>query len=213
MDEIVIIGDGGHGKVAQDIALLSNYNIVAVLDDKYHSPIQNNKGVLYGPISLCEKLLENEKRKLFVAIGDNGLRFRIIQALRFRSERFVSLIHPSAVVSRSSYIGVGTIVMANCVVQPNARIGNYTIVNTGAIVEHDNVIEDFVHISPNVTLCGNITIREGAHVGAGSVVIPNMEIGKWSIVGAGATVIRHVLDFETVVGVPAKNITKKGKKM
>jgi acetyltransferase-like isoleucine patch superfamily enzyme len=36
-----------------------------------------------------------------------------------------------------------------------------------------------------------------------------MSIGKWTIIGAGSVVINHILDFQKVVGVPAKFIKLK----
>lgn len=209
MDEIVIIGDGGHSKVVQEIVMYSQHKVVAILDDKYKN-VGKKKNVLYGPLSLCKQVMEKKERKLFIAIGDNKRRSHIVQRLGFSQDRYISLVHPSAVVSHSAQIGIGSIIMANCVIQPDTKIGNYAIINTGAIIEHDSVIEDYVHISPRVTLCGHVAVHEGSHVGAGAVVIPNIEIGSWSVVGAGAVVIRHVDCYDKVVGIPATSKQKEG---
>lgn len=204
MIEIVIVGDGGHSKVVQEvIAALKEYKIIAVLDDKYSSA-QKKGCLLYGPLSLSHTVIKRGNRKVFVAIGDNRTRLRIVERLGLSNDQYVSLVHPSSIVSCSATIGVGTVVMPNCVIQPHAKIGNHSIINTGSIIEHDSIIEDYVHISPNATLTGNVIVRQGSHVGAGATVIPGKEVGEWSIVGAGATVIRNVPSRQTVVGSPAR---------
>ncbi len=56
---------------------------------------------------------------------------------------------------------------------------------------------------------GNVYVGEGAHIGIGASVKPGVKIGKWSVVRAGAVVVNDVPKGATVVGVPAKPISKK----
>jgi acetyltransferase EpsM len=207
MNPIVIIGEGGHSKVIQDIiTAVNDYIIIAILDEKYEY-IQKREEILYGPISAAP-IIENDFKniKFIIAIGNNQVRSEIVKRLRLQKDRFATLIHPSAIISPSASIGEGTVVMPNCVVNANAKIGKHVIINTGAIIEHDNHIGDYAHISPNATLTGNVYIGEGAHVGASATVIPGIKIGEWSIVGAGSTVIRAIPPFSKAVGSPTRLI-------
>jgi acetyltransferase EpsM len=207
MNPIVVIGEGGHSKVIQDIiTAMGTYKIIAILDDKYED-IQKRDGILYGPISAVSNLAnEDESVKFIVAIGSNQVRLEIVKRVRLQKERFATLIHPSAIISPSVRIGEGTVVMPNCVINANTEIGKHVIINTGAIVEHDNHISDYVHISPNATLTGNVSVGEGTHIGASATVIPGIKIGEWSIVGAGSTVIRDIPPFSKAVGSPTRLI-------
>jgi acetyltransferase EpsM len=207
MKPIVVIGEGGHSKVIQDIiAAVNDYKIVAILDDKY-GDVQKREGILYGPISAVSSIINEYKNiKFIVAIGNNQVRSEIVNRIGLSKERFATLIHPTAIISPTARIGEGTVVMPNCVINANTEIGKHVIINTGAIVEHDNHISDYAHISPNATLTGNVTVGEGTHIGASATVIPGIKIGEWSIVGAGSTVIRNIPPFSKAVGSPTRFI-------
>src|SRR5690606_33275850 len=119
---------------------------------------------------------------------------------------FTNVIHPSAVCSPFSSMGVGNAVLQKAVIQAESVIGNHVIINTGAQVDHHCTIGDFVHIAPGVILCGNVQIGEGTFMGAGSIVIPGKKVGAWSIVGAGSVVIDNIPDNVVAVGNPARVI-------
>lgn len=119
-----------------------------------------------------------------VAIGDNATRKR--ESSRYTD--FAKGFHPSAVVSPTATIGVGTVILENAVVQARAVIGCHVIVNCGAVIAHDCVIGDFAHIAPGVHLCGGVKVGIGALVGVGSCAIPRAVIGAWDIIGAGSVV-------------------------
>lgn len=117
----------------------------------------------------------------FIAIGDNAARKRESGRL---VGPFQTIVHDSAVVSKSAKIGEGTVIMAGAVVQANARIGKHCIINTGATVDHDCVIGDYAHIAPGAHLCGHVEIGEGTLVGVGVGIAPMCKVPAWSIVKA-----------------------------
>jgi acetyltransferase EpsM len=201
----VIIGQGGHSKVIKEIIFsYENFNIVAILDDKYDQNFISDH-IFYGPISAFKGLIDMYADiKFMIAIGNNETRKKITEKLSLDSTFFASLIHPSANVSSSSNIGVGTVIMANSVINADSRIGDHVIINTGAIIEHDNKIGNFSHVSPRGTLTGNVQIGEGVHIGAGATIIPNVYIGDWTVIGAGATVVKSIPSYQTAIGVPAR---------
>lgn len=203
---IVVIGNGGHSKVVQDvIKATSKYEILAILDDNFSNVVYENN-CCYGPISFVSKLLEENDAFFVVAIGANDVRKQIVTQTQIPYEYFVNVIHPSAIISPKVNLGKGIVVMPNAVVNADTVIGDHVIVNSGAIVEHDNILEDYVHISPNATLTGNVTVGQGSQIGAGATLIPGISVGKWSVVGAGATVIRDLPSNCKAVGSPARVI-------
>ena len=203
MTKLILIGAGGHSKVIQDIiAENKDLMLYAILDDSFNETVEV-EGVFYSSTRLLDSL-RHEDYKYCIAIGSNHIRKKLFEKLCIPMNQYITLIHPSAVISKTAKIGNGTVVMPNVVINADCVIGNQTIINTGSIVEHDNILEDYVHVSPNVTLTGTVFVGEGTHIGAGAVVIPGKRIGSWSIIGAGGVVIDNITDNITVVGTPAK---------
>jgi sugar O-acyltransferase (sialic acid O-acetyltransferase NeuD family) len=151
-----------------------------------------------------EQISELEHDLIIVAIGDNARRKQVFDLLTDLGEEFATAIHPTAIISPSAKIGVGTMICAGAIVNPEASIGDNVILNTGATIDHHNQIEDHVHIAPGVNLGGTVSVREGAFIGIGAKVIPQREIGAWSIVGAGAAIVSNVEPKSLYVGVPGR---------
>lgn len=208
MKDLVILGAGGHGKVTADLARACGYQPRAFVDMGRVGEIAEPGGTR---IELEQSaFLEFVKAQDFVfgpnatiAIGNNTVRLNLFFELKPHMN-LPTLVHPTASVSPSAELGLGTHVCPMVVVHSAAWVGQATILNTRCIVEHDCVIGDGVHISPGAVLCGGVHVGDGAWVGAGAVVIPGIRIGENAIVGAGAVVIRDVPAGVTVVGNPAR---------
>lgn len=208
MNKIVLIGDGGHSKVIQDIVHANkSLTLIAVLDAKYDRGFEEN-GINYDSIDSVEFYL-NQSCLFCIAIGNNAVRKKLINNLEIPMNRYAILIHPSAALSPSVKIGQGTVVMPNTTINADTIVGNHCIINSNAVVEHDNNIDDYVHISPNATLAGTVKIGKGTHIGSNATVIPNRDVGSWSVVGAGAVVTKDIQSNVTAVGVPAVPIKSK----
>ncbi|KAF1680552.1 MULTISPECIES: acetyltransferase [Bacillus] len=208
MKNVAIVGDGGHGKVIRElINARTDTRLVAVLDDKFQT-LEAGKEGYTGPIEAVSELRRLIPDVMFlIAIGNNRVRKKLAERLGLKKEDFITLIHPSAIVSKSAVIEEGTVIMAGAIIQADARIGAHCIINTGAVAEHDNLISDYVHLSPRVTLSGAVAVMEGAHLGTGASVIPQLTIGSWCIVGAGSAVIRSIPNEVTAAGAPARVIS------
>ncbi|GGG53358.1 acetyltransferase [Epilithonimonas arachidiradicis] len=194
---INILGAGGHAKVVIEIAEELDYKINEIYDQ---NP-EVSKILDYNVSNNLETL--TEKENVFFALGNNFNRKSSSQKYHFAN---FNLVHPSAIISTRTKIGVGNVIMAGVVINSSVKIGSHCIINTSACIDHDCEIEDFVHISPNVALAGNVKIKEGAQVGIGASVKQNITIGSWSVIGAGAVVINDVPENVVVVGNPAKII-------
>jgi sugar O-acyltransferase (sialic acid O-acetyltransferase NeuD family) len=202
VNELFILGAGGHAKVVVETAFLCGFRPVAVYDDDEKLAGTNVLGVkVEGKIS---DLPENFARPAFIAIGNNEVRRKLTR--KFPLAKWQTLIHPSAVISRHFKIGDGTIICAGAVIQADARIGGQVIVNTGANIDHDCVLGDFVHVCPGGNLAGGVRIGEGCLIGIGSSIIPLKSIGAWSILGAGSVVIDDISAGSRAWGVPARII-------
>jgi sugar O-acyltransferase (sialic acid O-acetyltransferase NeuD family) len=143
---------------------------------------------------------------IIMGIGDNVARARLYSELKSAGKRFVTAIHPSAVLAPDVVVGQGAVLCAGTVINTGASIGENAILNTCASLDHHGVLEPHSHVAPGVHLAGNVRVGEGALVGIGSCAVPGVRIGAWSVVGAGTAVIRDVPERTTVGGVPAKQL-------
>lgn len=202
MKSLIIIGMGGHSKVAADTAFRQGYNIFGYVDD---IPRPGNSSYLCSPNDYIKRI-ELHIHDVFIAIGNNKLREEIVAKFNTLSIRYATLIDPSASISPSVEIKEGSLVMPGSVINADSKIGRHSIINTSSSVDHDCFIDDFVHLSPGVHLAGGVTVKKGVHLGIGCVVIPSTTIGEGTVVGAGAAVVRDVPANVTAVGVPAQII-------
>lgn len=199
MEQIVIIGGGGHAKVLIDcLEKEGKYQIAGVLDDH-----PNVTQVLHYKVHRRGSMPEFMGLPTIIAIGNGEVRQKIAAEC---ATTFITTVHPTAVVSKYAKIGVGSQIFAGAVLNADASVGDHCIVNTGAVVEHDCIIQDFVHLSPHSSLAGGVSVGAFTHIGIGATVIENVTIGSHVIIGAGAVVVDDIPDHCTAVGIPAKPI-------
>lgn len=203
MKKLLILGAGGQGKVVLDLALAcEEWDEISFLDGAKIGEKVLGYPVI-GDLKEYEVLRENYNHAI-AAVGNNDLRLRLTEALLETGYEVPIFIHPSAVVSRFSSIGLGSIVMPQAVVNVSAQVGKACIVNTGVVIEHDCQIGNGVHLSPSATLGGTVSVGDKSWICLGAKVINNITIGDRVTVGAGAVVIDDIEDETLVVGVPAK---------
>ena len=190
--KIAIIGAGGHGKVIGEIALLNQYKIINFFDNRANE-IKEFPFTIIDNIDYLSDHLDDYD-SFFVAIGENKVRFEMIEWLKKYNVNIVNLIHPKSTVSKFSFLGGGSCIMANAVVNPGSIIKEGVIINSSASVDHDCVIEDFAHISPNSTLSGDVKIGKFTHLGSGTSVHPKITIGNNVKIGVGSKIFKDILD-------------------
>lgn len=202
MSRLLIIGAGGHGKVVAEIALKMNkWNEVAFLDDN-NDLKEVNKLPIIGNLSDCSKFKDRYKYA-FVAIGNNGLRLKLINKIASIGFEIPTLIHPFTAIGHNCQIAKGTAVMAGTVINTNTTIGRGCIVNTSVSIDHDCILEDGVHISPGVHIGGTVNVGRLSWVCIGANIANNTIIGSNTIVASGASVVMNIPDNVMVAGVPA----------
>lgn len=202
LNDVIILGAGGHAKVIADIVLSSGDRLLGFLDDN------QTDSVLGYPV--LGTIRENDKfqptAKFVIGIGSNYIRKELSEKYQLS---WLTAIHPNAIIGRDVTIGEGTVVMAGAIINPSSIIGKHCIINTGAIVEHDNRIGDYVHISPNATLCGNVRIGAMTHIGAGATIRNNITICSDCTIGVGAVTIKNINEVGIYTGIPANLLKKK----
>lgn len=208
---VIILGGGGHAKVLVDTLLNASVEIKGIIDP---NPQLANSLLLGVPVLGNDDIINDfspEEILLVNGIGSVGMPFRRRELFeRFKREgyTFATVIHPSVVIASDVMLGEGTQLMAGVIIQPGCYIGKNTIINTRATIDHDCSIGDYVHIAPAGTLSGGVTVGDSCHIGTAATVIQGISIGAESIVGAGAVVVQDVTGGTTVVGVPAKVVSR-----
>jgi sugar O-acyltransferase (sialic acid O-acetyltransferase NeuD family) len=206
---VLIVGAGGHGQVVADILLAAMRRGSDVQPRGYldHDQALWNRLLLelpvLGSVDDCARFYHDA---VIVGVGDNLARRGLFEYLTKCGERFVTALHPSAVLSSSCEIGQGTVIAPNVVVNTGARVGENVILNTSCTVDHHNEIADHAHIAPGVRLGGQVSIGQGALIGIGATVMPRCRVGAWSIVGAGAVVTEDLADGVVAIGSPARTL-------
>lgn len=207
MQQLVIIGAGGHGKVVLDILRAAGrFQPVGFVDADPRLAGTSVGGLpVLGPLNVLPKIRQQQRvAHAIVAIGDNRTRLRYLAAVEAEGLELVSAIHPAAFVSPTARLGRNVVVGPNASVVTEAHVGDGTIVNTGAIVEHECELAEAVHVAPGACLAGRVRVGACAFIGIGAQVIQCLAVGEGATVGAGAVVTGDVPDGATVVGVPAR---------
>jgi len=186
---IVLIGAGGHAKVAAEIASMIGFDITSYVDD--------NKALWLDSPQWTDEVAQQHFRTIKGTQYFIGLGGQTVSSLQKRYQLFLKyadgntsispiLIHPRAVVSESSRVGMGSLICAGAIVQPMAEIGNCVILNTGSIIEHDCRIGDGTHIAPGAIILGNVTIGKHCMIGSGAILLPGVNIPNDTLIKANS---------------------------
>ncbi len=203
---LVIIGAGGHGKVAAECAeSMGIFDNIVFLDGVFEQVKQVGPWHIVGQPEAFSSL-QNDNTHFFVAIGDNKVRQLWLSRLRDSKASIATLIHASATMSEYSSIGEGGILCAHSVVNPFSCLGLGAILNTGATLDHDCEVADYVHIAPGCNIAGGVKIGDLSFIGIGSSVLQSVNIGKKCVLGAGSVVVSDIKENTLGYGVPAKII-------
>lgn len=188
MDDIILVGFGGHAKsVADCIERAGQYRIVGYTDMEEHK----SKYQYLGTDDILPKYLKKGIDKLAMGIGYLGkgdLRERLYNHLKSLGFSFPVIADPSAIIASSAMIGEGTFVGKGTIINAEAEIGKMCIINTACLIEHECVVKDFSHVAVSAVLCGQVKVGKAAFVGANATVIQCREIADNKIIPAGATV-------------------------
>lgn len=168
---LLIIGAGQYGLVAQEIALaMGCFNEIAFLDDSFPDchPRAGGAPATIGTTRDIAKFA-NEFNFGFVAIGNPDVRRRLTDQLRENGLTPATLVHPQAYVSPSARLKKGCCVEPLAAVQTDARLGTATFVASGAVVRHNATVGEFCHLDCNAVVESSAVVPPATKVPCNSV--------------------------------------------
>ena len=213
---IIILGTGGSSidildaiRDVNDAAGRDLYKCVGFLDDDESKHGQSVSGLtVLGPIASAAKHADAR----FI----NGIssptwfwkRDHIIAAAGIPPERFETIVHPRASVSRAATVGRGVAILAGATVCAGAHVGDHVTILPACIVSHDCRIGDYTTMAGGACVSGSVRVGRCCYLGTRCAVREKLTIGDLCLVGMGSVVLSDVPENTVVVGNPARALRK-----
>ena len=201
MDEIILIGAGGHARACIDVLEEENQFEIAGLIEKDESMANVNLGYPIIGTDNDLKDLRQQYSNALITVGQiksPAIRIKLFQLLKEMDFTFPAIISPHAYVSKHAQIGEGSIIMNGAIVNANAKIGINCIINNKSLIEHDVVIGNHCHIATGAIINGEVSVGNETFIGSGAVTKQSISIGKNCVIGAGV-VLKNDIESNKVV--------------
>jgi sugar O-acyltransferase (sialic acid O-acetyltransferase NeuD family) len=213
--ELLIVGAGGFAReTAQAVAAINaaaahtgrpTWRLLGFLDD---DPLLHGRRVDGLPVIGGTDLVQSlPQTRLVVCVGNPrryDVRMRIVERLGLPTERYATVVHPSAQISDDSEIGPGSVILAQSVLTASVEVGAHVAVMPHVVLTHDVSVGDYATIASGVRFGGGVRVERGAYIGAGALLREQVKIGAWSLIGMGSVVLHDVPAAQAWVGSPAR---------
>ena len=217
MRKLVILGTGGNASDLLDIVDAVNgvsptWTVAGFLDDVRPAGNRHLGVEILGRVAQASTLEALNDCWFVNSIGsDRSYRRRpeIVAATGVAPERFATLVHPLAMVSRRAQIGPGSYVVGGASIAGGVVIGSHVHLGACCIVGHDTQVDDYAVLAPGAVLSGFVHAGRACYVGTNACVRSSIHVGDGALVGMGAVVVRDTGPGETVVGNPATVLQRK----
>ena len=204
MKKIVIVGSGGYLKEQYHWLTETlqhdgeSFTIKGIISNENFGTVEKHTKI---KIIKKEKLSYSKEIYLYLAIGQPKLRKKIIE--KFKKFNFLTMKHPSSVVSKGATLGKGITISPGTIIAGDAKIGDFNNFNFGTMLSHDCVVGINNSFSPGAKIMGDCKIGNHNFFGVDSVMIPKTKIKNYNVVGANATVTKNFDSNLTIIGTPA----------
>jgi len=205
---IIVVGAGGFGREvylwAKDTFNFTKYQIKGFLSNNKSD--LNNFDIKVRIIGNPDYYEVKENDRFLFAIGNIEVKKRIVTNLKKKGAKFLTLIHPTAIISNTVKIGEGVIICPYVIVSDCVQLGDFVMMNLYSSCGHDAKVGKYCILSPYATLNGFVILEDEVFLGTHATVIAHKKVGYQSKVSANSVVMRDVPPNRMVVGVPGKII-------
>lgn len=213
--KIIILGTGGTSRdfldIISDISDSKGEKLecIGFLDDE-----AGNIGKTINNVKVIGPLLTAKSHQDAYFVNGIGSpesflnKEKIIAKTKIPLNRFITLTHPSAKISKSAKIGFGSVIFPNVVISSNAKVGEHVVILPNSVVSHDSLVGNYVCIAGCVYVSGAVSIGPSCYIGAGASIKESLSVGAGSLVGMGSVVINNIPHRSIYVGNPAKLLKK-----
>ena len=210
MKKLYIVGAGGFGRELlwwiKDINKENpTWEIVGFLDDD--SKALDGYECDYKVVGSIKDWCPKEDEEFALALGSPALKRKISGLLKSKGAHFVTIIHPTAMLSEFAHYGEGFIMFPHSKLSANSTVGNFVTLLSSPI-GHDTKIGDYTVISANCNVVRNVVIGDDVFVAAGVCIAQDVHIGNGAYLGLGCVVLKDVNEGDTVFGNPARVMPK-----
>lgn len=208
---LAVFGASGQGKEVREIADYQNavtkrWEKIIFIDDN------KPEGTFMGleMIQLNNALEKYEKIEFVIAVGEPKTKKKIYERLLSLNCKFGSVISPDSQVSPYCKLGEGLVIKRGVIISADAVIDDDTTIQSYACIGHDAIIGKHCQISTHVDIGGQTVVGDCVFVGLNAPVRELLTIGDNVIISAGAVVLKDVDANVTVMGNPARVVSRNG---
>lgn len=209
-ERILIVGAGGFGREvlqwARDAWPRDAHKIAGFLsaDPRRLDGTSCQLPILADPAAFTP----DERDYLLLAIGIAGVRRKVAEDLLGRGGKFLTTIHPTAIVAQSAQIELGAVICPYAIVSDSAHVGPFTLLNYHSSMAHDSVAGDFTVLSPYATLGGAARLEADCFLGLHASVSPNCVIAAGTRVAMNSCATASIANQSLVYGVPGRVVPR-----
>ena len=204
--DLILFPCNGNAIEALDCLGPDDYNVIGFVDDSEDKLGTEVYGIHVHPRSF---ITENPQAKVLAVPGSPAsfrIRERIIDELGIGPDRWATVAHPTASISRYAKVGRNCLIMEGVVVKASAVIEDNAVILPNSVVHHDSVIGKNTLMGAGVLIAGHVHVGRNCCIGSGSRIKDHLTIGAESLIGMGSNVVKNVEERTTVIGNPAKPI-------
>jgi len=208
MKRVAFIGSGEMAiTIKRYLEEESKYDIVGYIDD-----LKTIGEIIDGKPIICNSkeafsFYKSTFDYIVIAIGFEKFEYREQYFnLFFEKIPFLTYIHPSCVISKSSNIKEGVIMLPGCIVDHDVCIEENVFMHLSCTVSHNTIVKRHTYLSPEVKIAGFSHIGEKCNMGINTTVSDRIKVCDFVRTGACAVVVKDITEPGTYVGVPARKI-------
>jgi sugar O-acyltransferase (sialic acid O-acetyltransferase NeuD family) len=206
MLDIVIVGAGGFGREVyhwiKDSFSPTEYRIKGFLSRNHRD--------LDG-FTLEERILGDENSysaqaedRFLLAIGSIETKKRVVERMKLGNAKFLTLIHPTAVVASSARMGEGVVICPFALISNHVVLGDFVMMNFHSSVGHDTTVGAYSVFSPYATANGFAHLAAEVFLGTHATVTAYRKVGLGAKISANSVAMQDVPARSFVFGVPGK---------